>query len=102
VALSIGRQNASWDVPESLEIACYTSRMTNARQLAAGLVDLFRRERAAMADFLLALADFDRERLWLELGYSSLFHFLHRELGMSKGLPSTGRQRPSWCRGSLR
>ena len=102
MALSIGRQNASWDVPESLGIACYTSRMTNARQLAARLADLFQRERAAMADFLLALADFDRERLWLELGYSSLFHFLHRELGMSKGLPSTGRQRPSWCRGSLR
>lgn len=38
-----------------------------------------------MADFLVALADFDRKRLWVELGYSSLFHFLHRELGMSKG-----------------
>lgn len=38
-----------------------------------------------MADFLVALADFDRKRLWLALGYSSLFHFLHRELGLSKG-----------------
>ncbi|WP_242394302.1 HNH endonuclease [Anaeromyxobacter oryzisoli] len=38
-----------------------------------------------MADFLVALADFDRRRLWVELGYSSLFWFLHRELGLSKG-----------------
>lgn len=38
-----------------------------------------------MADFLLALADFDRKRLWLELGYPGLFMFLHRELGLSKG-----------------
>ncbi|MFL5408256.1 MAG: HNH endonuclease, partial [Myxococcales bacterium] len=30
-------------------------------------------------------ADFDRRRVWLELGYSSLFYFLHRELGLSKG-----------------
>jgi hypothetical protein len=59
--------------------------MTIARQTAVQLADLFQRERVAMADFLLALAEFDRHRLWLELGYSSLFHFLHRELGMSKG-----------------
>ena len=38
-----------------------------------------------MADFLVALADFDRRRAWVELGYSSLFYFLHRELGLSKG-----------------
>ena len=38
-----------------------------------------------MADFLVALADFDRRRGWEELGYSGLFYFLHRELGLSKG-----------------
>ena len=38
-----------------------------------------------MAEFLLALAEFDGQRGWLELGYSSLFYFLHRELGLSKG-----------------
>ncbi len=38
-----------------------------------------------MADFLLALADFDRKRLWRELGHTSLFYFLHRELKLSKG-----------------
>jgi len=38
-----------------------------------------------MAEFLVALADFDRRRAWAELGYSSLFWFLHRRLGLSKG-----------------
>jgi hypothetical protein len=60
-------------------------RSTVAHDLTARLADLLRRERAAMADFLLALADFDRQKLWLELGYPSLFVFLHRELGLSKG-----------------
>jgi len=59
--------------------------MTNARDLAARLADLLRHEHAAMADFLVALADFDLRRLWVELGYSGLFMFLHRELGLSKG-----------------
>jgi hypothetical protein len=59
--------------------------MTSARDLTLRLADLLRRERAALAEFLVALADFDRQRLWLELGHSSLFYFLHRELGLSKG-----------------
>jgi hypothetical protein len=59
--------------------------MDTARDLSARLLGLLRREQSAQADFLLALADFDRRRLWLELGYASLFHYLHRELGMSKG-----------------
>jgi hypothetical protein len=59
--------------------------MTNARELTAYLAELLRREHHAMADFLVALADFDRRRLWSELGYTGLFMFLHRELGLSKG-----------------
>jgi 5-methylcytosine-specific restriction endonuclease McrA len=59
--------------------------MSNARAFTDRLADLLRREHAAMADFLVALADFDRRRLWLELGHASLFYFLHRELGLSKG-----------------
>jgi hypothetical protein len=59
--------------------------MTTAREHTAHLADLLRREHAAMADFLVALADFDRKRLWLDLGHASLFYFLHRELGLSKG-----------------
>ena len=38
-----------------------------------------------MADFLVALADFDRRKLWVELGHASLFSYLNRELGLSKG-----------------
>ncbi len=38
-----------------------------------------------MADFLLALADFDRKKVWRELGHTSLFYFLNRELKLSKG-----------------
>lgn len=77
--------------------------MTTARELSALLADLLRRERAALAEFLLALADFDRQRLWAELGYTSLFWFLHRELGLSKGaVGSTGRRNDAlefsrWC-----
>jgi HNH endonuclease len=59
--------------------------MDIARTLTAQLANLLRREHAALTEFLLALADFDRRRLWLDLGHPSLFHFLHRELGLSKG-----------------
>jgi hypothetical protein len=38
-----------------------------------------------MADFLVALAEFDRERLWVQLGHSCVFYYLHRDLGLSKG-----------------
>lgn len=62
-----------------------TTSTTSARELSARLSDLLRDERGALAEFLLALADFDRLRLWVDLGYSSLFDYLHRELGMSKG-----------------
>ena len=57
---------------------------TNARALSSRLADLLRAEQGAMADFLLALADFDRRRLWIDLGYASLFVYLHRELGLSR------------------
>ena len=38
-----------------------------------------------MADFLVALSEFDRQRLWVQLGHASLFDFLHREFGLSRG-----------------
>ncbi len=57
---------------------------TESRTFAARLAHLLRNEQHAMADFLVALADFDRQRCWVELGYSGLFPFLHRELGLSK------------------
>src|SRR5512138_3327774 len=59
--------------------------MDTARESASRLASLLRHEQGALADFLVALADFDDRRLWLKLGHSSLFVFLHRELGLSKG-----------------
>lgn len=59
--------------------------MTNDARAAAGrLAALLDRERGSLAEFLLALAAFDRQRLWIPLGYSSLFYFLVRELRLSK------------------
>src|SRR5512141_2794640 len=59
--------------------------MATAREATTRLVDLLRREHHALGDFLVALAAFDRERRWVELGLNSLFSFLTRELGLSKG-----------------
>jgi len=57
----------------------------DARARRDELRTLLSRERAAAADFLLALADFDRRRGWERLGHASLFSFLTRELGLSAG-----------------
>ena len=43
-----------------------------------------------MADFLVALAEFDRLALYRQLGHASLFDFLHKELGLSRGMATTG------------
>jgi hypothetical protein len=59
--------------------------MNDARESASRLASLLRCEHGAMADFLLALADFDAKRRWEALGFTSLFHFLHRELKLSAG-----------------
>ncbi len=59
--------------------------LLEARQLRDALKLLLRKEQAAMADFLVALADFDQRRGWEPLGHASLFAFLHVELGLSKG-----------------
>jgi hypothetical protein len=77
--------------------------MTTAHDLSARLADLLRHERQALAEFLVALAEFDRERVWVELGHASLFSYLHRDLGLSKGaVGSTGRRNDAlqlsrWC-----
>jgi len=57
---------------------------TESRTFAARLADLLENERYAMADFLVALAEYDRRRGWIELGYSSLFAFLTHRLELSK------------------
>ncbi len=59
--------------------------LAEARERRDELAHLLGHERAAAADFLLALADFDRRRGWERLGHASLFAFLTRELGLSNG-----------------
>src|SRR5258705_7053974 len=59
--------------------------MTQARDFAERLADLLRREQGSMTDFLVELAEFDKRRGWVELGYRSLFDFLHRDLSLSRG-----------------
>ncbi len=59
-----------------------------ARALRDGLARLITRERQAAADFLLALADFDRRRGWEALGHRSPFDFLKKELKCSSGAAS--------------
>jgi hypothetical protein len=64
--------------------------LVEARAHRDDLARLLRLERQAAADFLLALADFDRRRGWARLGHARLFAFLTRELGLS-ALPLGGR-----------
>ncbi len=57
--------------------------LLEARQARDRLAALLRREHEVMADFLLALADFDRRRGHEPLGFASTFAFLLAELGLS-------------------
>jgi hypothetical protein len=54
--------------------------LLEARRLRDSLKSLLGTEQSAMADFLVALAEFDRLRGWEPLGHASLFAFLHVEL----------------------
>jgi hypothetical protein len=65
------------------EAASPSLELLEARQLRDALKQLLRKEQAAMADFLMALADFDRLRGWEPLGHASFFAFLHFEMGLS-------------------
>jgi hypothetical protein len=84
---TFSRQRASSCVPGARRSRAKLSCM-NARDLATRLSDLLRREHEDLAEFLLALAEFDRMRGWEALGYSSLFTFLHTQLRLSKGAAS--------------
>jgi len=57
----------------------------NAREWSSRIAELARREHSALADLLLAVGDFDRLAVYRQLGFSSLFDFLHREIGLSRG-----------------
>ena len=57
----------------------------NANDYTIRFSDLLRREHGALADFLVELAAFDERALWRNLGHASLFDYLHRALGLSRG-----------------
>ncbi len=57
----------------------------NAREWSLRIADLSRAENCSLVDLLLALAEFDRLGVWRQLGHASLFDFLHREVGLSRG-----------------
>jgi hypothetical protein len=58
--------------------------MNHASESSRILAGLLRSEHHGMGDFLVALAEFDRLRLWVQLGHASLFDYLLRELGLSR------------------
>jgi hypothetical protein len=57
--------------------------LLEARQLRDTLKLLLGKEQSAMADFLIALSDFDRRRGWEVLGHPHLFAFLTSELWLT-------------------
>ena len=57
----------------------------NAREWSSRISELARLEHSALADLLLAVAEFDGQEGYRQLGFSSLFDFLHREVGLSRG-----------------
>ena len=64
-----------------MSISCpVTTPLLAARESSRRLAELLRHERDDLAAFLVALAGFDRERLWLQLGHATLISYLHREL----------------------
>jgi hypothetical protein len=58
--------------------------MNDARESSRRLAVLLRGEHAALADFLIALSEFDRMESFRRLGFANLFDYLHRELGLSR------------------
>jgi hypothetical protein len=56
----------------------------SARDLDRRLADLVRSERHLVVRFLVELAGFAKRELYRELGYTSLFYYCVRQLGLSK------------------
>src|SRR5438552_4084619 len=57
---------------------------TSARDIDRRLADLVRSERHLVVQFVVELAGFARRELYRELGYTSLFYYCVRQLGLSK------------------
>jgi hypothetical protein len=61
-----------------------SSAVDRSRELAA----LLARERNTLVEFILRLADFNKVKCWAELGHTSLWMYLRRELGLSEAMAS--------------
>src|ERR1700686_398020 len=57
---------------------------TTAHDLDRRLADLVRTERHLVVQFVIELAGFAKRELYRELGYTSLFYYCVRQLGLSK------------------
>src|ERR1700704_2464841 len=57
---------------------------TSARDLDRRLAELVRSERHLVVQFVVELAGFAKRELYRELGYTSLFYYCVRQLGLSK------------------
>ncbi len=57
----------------------------NAREWSSRIAELAHCEHSALADLLRAVGEFDAEAVYRQLGFSSLFDYLHREIGLSRG-----------------
>jgi hypothetical protein len=57
---------------------------TSARDFDRRLADLVRSERHLVVQFVVELAGFAKRELYRELGYTSLFYYCVRQLGLSK------------------
>src|SRR5262245_15297247 len=58
-------------------------KMESAVEITTRIRDLLTRERAQTAELVIALAEVDRRKLYLDLGYSSLWDYVMRALGQS-------------------
>jgi hypothetical protein len=59
---------------------------TTARDWSRKHATMLRAERAVLAELLLSLAAFEGRSLHRDLGYATFFDYLHRELGLSRGM----------------
>jgi hypothetical protein len=59
--------------------------MTTAREQTNEMASMLQRERAGLADFLLAFSDFHAKQRWRELEYASAFAYLRGEFNLSDG-----------------
>ena len=60
------------------------TQISSARDSSRHLAELLRREHEALADFLVALAEFDRTQSYRRLGFANVFDYLNRELRLSR------------------